>query len=59
MNEKRIELTLKGTVICDDNQDEINQFIDALKSGDLKAHQVCNLELVSIKVKDSDNANQD
>jgi hypothetical protein len=54
MNEKQIELTLKGVITCDDNQDEINQFVQALKSGELKAHQVCQLKLLSIEVKDTE-----
>lgn len=59
MNEKRIELTLKGVIVCDDNQDEINQFVQALEQGLLRPHHVCDLKLVSIEVKDNDNANQD
>lgn len=53
-NEKKIVLTLVGTINCDDNQDEVIQFVEALKSGVLKPHQVCNLELVSIEVRNTD-----
>jgi len=60
MGKKRIEITVKGSIECDDNQDEVIEFVNALKSGVLKPHHVCDLKLASVEVKDiEDGSNQD